>query len=302
MSICSKTIRLSALFLFLAVLVGCTGETAVEPTAAPNALPGGATMQVVLAASEVVVGTNRFPLGLIVQGTPANDPKIKIHLTFKNTKVDPEKVRAQADAVYRGEGLPVGLYVAEVSFDQAGDWNMMAQVDKGDGQLIYLNPMRFTVLEKSVTPTVGSPAPPTDNLTVKTQPDLKKLTSDYDPDPALYQMTITEALAAKKPFVALFATPGFCQTATCGPNIQVVKKLQKEFGQQINFIHVEVYPYPFNEAFQERKVVKSMNDWKLTTEPWTFLVDGQGIIKRKYEGGITFTELEPALKSLASGG
>jgi hypothetical protein len=45
-----------------------------------------------------------------------------------------------------------------------------------------------------------------------------------------------------------------------------------------------------------------MNDWKLATEPWTFLVDGQGIIKQKYEGGITFSELEPALKTLAAGG
>jgi len=296
-----KPTQLVALLLIGATLAGCAGGGAAQPTAGPNTLPAGATMQLALAASEVVIGKNRFPVGLIVQNTPANDPKIKIHLIFKHTTADPEKIRAEADAIYRGQGLPVGLYVAEVTFDQTGDWNVLAQVDKGDGKLVYLNPMRFSVLATSTTPAVGKQAPPSANLTVKDQPDLKKLTSDYDPDPALYQLTINDALAAKKPFVVLFATPGYCQTATCGPNIQVAKKLQQEFGQQINFIHVEVYPYPFDESFQQRKVVQSMQDWKLETEPWTFLVDGKGVIKAKYEGGITLSELEPALKDLAAG-
>lgn len=44
-----------------------------------------------------------------------------------------------------------------------------------------------------------------------------------------------------------------------------------------------------------------MDEWRLQTEPWTFLVDAEGTIQAKYEGGITFAELEPALKQLAAG-
>jgi hypothetical protein len=44
-----------------------------------------------------------------------------------------------------------------------------------------------------------------------------------------------------------------------------------------------------------------MTEWNLESEPWTFLVDAQGIIQAKYEGGLTFVELEPALKQLAVG-
>ncbi len=44
-----------------------------------------------------------------------------------------------------------------------------------------------------------------------------------------------------------------------------------------------------------------MSDWKLRTKPWTFLVDGQGLIQARYEGGITFSELELALTQLAAG-
>jgi hypothetical protein len=44
-----------------------------------------------------------------------------------------------------------------------------------------------------------------------------------------------------------------------------------------------------------------MGEWGLRTEPWTFLVDGAGVIQARYEGGITFAELEPALEQLAAG-
>jgi hypothetical protein len=53
-------------------------------------------------------------------------------------------------------------------------------------------------------------------------------------------MTISDALAANKPFLVTFSTPGFCQTAVCSPTIQVIKKLKDQFKQQVNFIHVEV--------------------------------------------------------------
>jgi hypothetical protein len=114
-------------------------------------------------------------------------------------------------------------------------------------------------------------------------------------------MTIADAINAGKPFVVSFATPGYCQTAVCAPNMAVLKQLKSEFGDQVNFIHVEVYPYPFGESFQQARTVDAMKEWNLRTEPWTFLVDRQGIIQARYEGGITFAELRPAIAQLAAG-
>ena len=39
-----------------------------------------------------------------------------------------------------------------------------------------------------------------------------------------------------------------------------------------------------------------MEEWRLDTEPWIFVVDGQGIIRAKFEGLVTLTELEAALQ------
>ncbi|MBC8075859.1 MAG: thioredoxin family protein [Chloroflexales bacterium] len=287
--------RSTGLLALLALLAACG---TAGPAAAPTAnMPAGATMQLVIAASELVVGANRFPVGLVVRGTPSNDQQIGIRLTFRPVQ-DPAAAPIEADALYRGQGLPVGIYVAEPSFPQPGDWTVTALVKRGDEQT-FLTPMRFSVLEKGATPAVGSPAIASKSKTLKDVPDITQLTSDIEPDPELYQLSIADALAAKKPFLVAFSTPGYCKTAMCGPNIKVIKQLKGQFRDKINFIHVEVYPYPFSDSVAAGTLVDAMQEWRLETEPWAFVVDGSGTIKAKYEGGITLAELEPELKQVA---
>ena len=296
------------LVLALALLLSACGQTApggaganAGAAAAPTAAQ--ASLTPILAASELVVGRNRLPLGVVKSGTPVNDPNLKLHLRFfylDAPEAEQTKVRAEADAVYRGQGLPFGLYVAYPTFDQPGTWGIEAQMSAGGGAP-QSSRFRIEVLAQPKTPAVGSPAIPSKNQTIKDVPNLEQLTSDAKPDPELYQLTIADALAAKKPFLVAFSTPGYCQTAVCGPNLEVIKKLKGQFTGQVNFLHVEVYPYPFDQSFNQGKRVQAMDEWKLESEPWTFLVDAQGIIQAKYEGGITFVELEPALKQLAEG-
>jgi len=61
-----------------------------------------------------------------------------------------------------------------------------------------------------------------------------------------------------------------------------------------------VYPYPFGESAKQERMVPTMHEWQLLTEPWAFLVDANGVIQAKYEGGLTIDELSLALKQLAS--
>lgn len=295
-----KQLRLHPFVSFLLItlfLAACSPSS----QATPPTTGASATLTPVIAASELVVGRNRLPIGVIKNGTPVNDPQLKVHLGFYFLGAgDTSKVQSESDAVYRGEGLPTGLYVAYPTLDKPGSWNMEVRIDESSGAS-QVSRQRIEVLAQPSTPPVGSTAIPSKNLTIRDQPDLKQLTSDTNPDPDLYQMTIVDAIEAHKPFLVAFSTPGFCQSAVCGPNLQVIKKLKNELKSQINFIHVEVYPYPFSDSFQQGRYVPAMGEWKLRTEPWTFLVDGKGVIQAKYEGGITFAEMEPALKQLAAG-
>lgn len=295
------TMRAALLALLAGLLLAACGQR-TAPAPAPADTPAAEEkLTPILAASELTVGPNRLPIGVLRNGTPLNDTDLTLHLRFFYLDGGAkEEVRSEADAVYRGEGLPWALYVAYVDLDQPGAWAAEVQIPRDAGPP-QVSRMRLDVQTQSATPSVGSPAIPSRNQTIHDVPDLAQLTSDGQPDPDLYQLSIADAIAAGKPFLVTFSTPGYCKTAVCAPNLQVIKQVKTEFADQVNFLHVEVYPYPFGDSFQQQRLVPAMSEWRLRTEPWTFLVDAQGIIQAKYEGGLTFAELEPALRRLAAG-
>ncbi|MBP1465995.1 thioredoxin fold domain-containing protein [Candidatus Chloroploca sp. M-50] len=297
----STTIRMFVLtLLVLGLLTGC-GQTATPASNPTTPSRSQGAMVPVLALSELAPGPNRIAVGVLQDGSPINDPELSLPMRFFYLDGDNSaEVRSESTAVYRGEGLPFGLYVGYATFDQPGAWGVEITLPQAEGEPI-VSRLRLDVLAQPQVPAVGMAAIPTNNLTIRDQPDLTRLTSDARPDADLYQMTISEAIAAGQPFVVAFSTPGYCQTAVCAPNQMVLKQLKDQYKGSINFIHVEVYAYPFGENFQAQRFVPSMRDWKLRTEPWTFLVDANGIIQARYEGGLTFAELEPALAQLVAG-
>jgi hypothetical protein len=38
-----------------------------------------------------------------------------------------------------------------------------------------------------------------------------------------------------------------------------------------------------------------VGEWNLPTEPWVFLVDGQGVIRGRFEGAVSVPELTEAV-------
>ena len=82
----------------------------------------------------------------------------------------------------------------------------------------------FDVLDRSPVVSVGDPAPSVKTPTLAdVGGDVAKISSDPTPVKRFYETSEDAALAAKKPFVLIFATPKFCQTATCGPTLNKMK-------------------------------------------------------------------------------
>lgn len=276
----------------------------------------------VFAFSEAVVGPNRMPIGIIRDGSPLNDPKAKVHLRFFRAGADDTQPRAEADATYYGQGLPAAVYVAYATFDQAGAWNIEVSAQASDMQKPIISRLRLEVLPQSEAPRVGDQAKPIKTLTIHDVSDPAQLSSGTNPDLSLYQISLDDALKSGKPTTILFATPAYCRTAVCSPSATVISNLQKKYGDRINFIHAEVYKYPFDQAIQklseasrlaeqenrpltatERAASFSdpMVQWNLPTEPWLYLIDANGVIAARYEGGITSEELDPMMQALIRG-
>lgn len=292
------------LMLFAAALLAACGTT-TSPPASPTET-SGSSVQAAVAASNLVVGANRLPIGLIVDGTPINEPNAKVRLRFfylAGAEADRSRVAGESDATYFGQGLPAAVYVTYPNFPKAGAWGVEVEATLPNRQP-SISRLRVDVLASDPTPPLGSPAIAVDTPTIKTQSDLSRITSDPEPNPALYQVSLSEALGNGKPTAVLFGTPGFCETATCGPSIKVLGALQKTYGDRMNFIHVEVYQYPFSESVlaNPQRLVPAMDAWRLRSEPWLFLIGPERTIEYKYEGGITVEELTPVLDELLKRG
>jgi hypothetical protein len=249
----------------------------------------------VFASSDVSVGENRFLVGLLNDDdAPIGDPSIDMSIEFFDLTSCPEKSAGEADMEFIWSIKPnVGLYKTDATFDSAGMWGAEVTVT-GDG-LNETVKASFDVKEEPSTPAIGDPAPAVETPTADDVKDLSEISTDKNPDPRYYELSIDEALKQKEPFVVAFATPEFCQTQTCGPTLDIVKSVAEGFPKE-TFIHVEPYKLPADPSALEP--IPAVQEWGLPTEPWVFVVDADGNVTAKFEGTIAPTELKAALQGL----
>lgn len=247
----------------------------------------------VFANTESAVGENRFLVG--IQNTndaPMAAPEINVSIEFYDLNSCPTEPSSTEDMEFFWTIKPVvGLYRTIATFDKPGIWG--AEVTISGGGVDEKVKGSFEVRPESSTPALGSTPPASDSPTADDAKDLAKISTDENPDPAFYEVSIAEALKAGKPFVVVFATPKFCQSQTCGPTLDNVKDVAKDFPK-ITFIHVEPYVLPADPS--NLQAAPTGVEWGLPSEPWVFVMDEKGKVVAKYEGAIAPEELEEALQ------
>jgi len=306
-------------------------------TSAPSASPAGAvcvtapdsqvaatwggatdpspTLTPVLVSNAITCGKARILfLYLDSSNKVASAPDRKATVAFYNLGRDPNKpvVTAEGQFVWTIKDER-GMYVVDVDLPEAGVWGAeftwTKDIAGGDIQAETVR-MTFSVLDAPTAIAVGQKAPASKTPTVAdVGGDVAKISTDTDPDPAFYQTSVADALAAHKPFMLIFATPKFCQTAQCGPTLDMFKPIAAEHPE-VTFINVEPYKLhdvdgqlqPVLDANQQLQATDSTNQWGLLSEPWIFAVDRDGIVRGSYELTITDAELNEILPVITMGG
>jgi hypothetical protein len=179
------------------------------------------------------------------------------------------------------------IFVAHVWVPTAGKYQLVARPVGGTVRIAALGDL--VVQRRSASPPVGARAYPSRTPTLaSTHGRVAELTTRVPPDRALLRTSIAGALAAHEPFVVTFATPRYCVSRICGPVVDVVDHLRKEYaGTPVRFIHVEIY----TDNNPSRGRNRWVREWHLPGEPWTFLVGRDGRIKAKFEGSVSVHEL-----------
>lgn len=309
----ARMFRRAALSALLLVLVACGG--------------GGSgkgrddDLAVQVASYDLATGPTRFILGLLtLDQRLIGYGTVDLRFSYVGTKehADPQPFGPVVKAAYlpiHGSELPSpppstpqivlssesrGVYGAQAIFDKAGFWEVEAtavvdgKARSGKGA--------FAVNAAHAIPAVGDQALPTETLTLTT-PDVPRPAIDSRagsgeiPDPDLHRTTIAASLAAKRPVVAVFATPVYCTSRFCGPVTDLVDELAHEYADRADFVHVEIW-----RDFQAKTVNKSAADWVYRNdqlnEPWVFVIGADGRISARFDNVVTRGELEPLLKAL----
>jgi hypothetical protein len=292
-----------------------SGEGVSPAAKLASAEAGNVTVQVT--STEIVVGENRFTLGLLdAAGKPIADAsaefsffdlssgqtaaKTQVHATFQAPAREAGLAETMSVTLPNGQkriqsNAPsdVGIYEAQVSFDHPGDWGVEARGKLSSGAE-YAARAGFRVATSAATPALGSPAPLSHNLTTADTSDLSQLDSSVSPTPDMHTESIADGVAAGHPLLVLFASPGYCSSRFCGPELELARKMEPKYKGRVDFIHVEIYKDP-----SQRIPVDAVNEWHLPSEPWFFLIDNKGILRAKFEGPTGMQELDAALQKIA---
>ncbi len=301
-----KRLRLDV--IFAAVL-----QFAIQIIGAADVMGADDALQPLITTAELIVGQNRFAFGLAKQGELIERADVLVrvfdlqgteaHLTAETNApfrpvanpVSEKKVHRHADGSLHAHDAATevrGVYVTQLTFTRSGKWGveLVARQPNGSSETARL---MVLVRETPTTPAVGSPAPRSRNLIANDVKDLRQISTSVRPDPRLHQTRIADAIAKGKPQLIVFATPQFCTSRMCGPVVEIVRTLLPTYGKRVVFTHQEIW-----QDFATKKVFSTIEEWRLESEPWIFIVDGQGMIRARLEGLVTARELETALQNV----
>lgn len=251
-------------------------------------------MTSIAGTSDHGVGPNR--ISFLVVGPSGNlveRPTAKVWLAHGRDQAPYATATARLEPV----GVPGGdkadaqnIYVLHTSVSRPGTLWYVAR--PAGSSLRALGSVK--VRSHTIAPAVGDRAVDTDTPTLRsTGGNLRELSTSKKPDRALYETSVSEALAAHEPFLVTFATPEFCQTRVCGPVVDVVSAARRRLaGSGVQFIHVEIY----QDNNPGEGVNRWVSAWKLPTEPYTFVVDRHGVVRATFEGAVSVDELVAAVK------
>jgi len=276
---------IAAVAAFALVLTACSSED--EPAQATS----GDVLIGIRASTDPAVGDDRLLFGVNeINGTRRGSPDELVSVVAHSLEAPDDKIQADAVFTWIVPGA-VGLYRATVPFSRPGIWEVDFTISTGE----ETEPFLIDIQAEPQTVAIGELAPRVKTPTLADRP-IEDLTTDADPLPVLYESSLDELLDNGQKTVAIFATPAFCVSATCGPLVNQTKEILA-VTPDVNFIHIEVYE-GFNEAGfapDAEHLAPAVLIYGLPSEPWMFVMDESGVVMARIEGVLGDGELETLL-------
>jgi hypothetical protein len=277
-----------------ALLAGCGGSSPSSSVTLDTLMKRpGPNVSVIAGAADFQPGVVRFPFLVLDDDLrPVDRATVRVWLATGRGRKPFARTTARLESI----GVPgksaatARIYVAHLPIPRPGRYWLVAEPAGARIQALG----SFDVAAHSSSPAVGARAPRSDTPTLASVGgDAARLTTRRPPDLALLRYSVASALDAHRPFVVTFVSPAFCDSRTCGPVLDVVDAVRRRFSSSgVRFIHVEAY----RDNDPRKGFNQWVRQWRLPSEPWTFLVGSDGRVTAKFEGPLSEAELVAAVR------
>jgi hypothetical protein len=200
--------------------------------------------------------------------------------------------------VERGEGLPPdrSFYAAEVTFPTDGTFQVLvdAKVDGED---------RFAAGLIQVGRTMQMPKAGENAIVTPTPTPAKTMGVDpictRRPACGMHEVSLDAALDRGDKVFLSIATPAFCTSKLCGPEIDMIEEARANFDD-ITFIHIEVLANDETETVQRfGPLSPAALAWKLEQEPAIYAIGTDGKIDERWLGPVDRGEINGIAERLS---
>ena len=253
-------------------------------------------LQAIFATPDVATGEHRVAVVLTSDKGLVRSPIATMTSFYYPDGGGAAERRDTAVALFRPFPLGTrGLYSAQMQFDAPGAWMLEIAALDEDANTLRAE-VRFEVAARTAAPANGVPATPSASKTIH-DTAIEELTTGFLQDADLYQISIADAVQSGLPTVIVMASPAFCINAVCGPQVDVLSELKDKYAGRAHFIHVDLYDNPteIQGDLTRARVSPTVIEWKLPSAEWSFVIDREGIIHKRFEAFAPLEELEEAL-------
>jgi len=183
------------------------------------------------------------------------------------------------------------LYVADIDLPKPGRYELLG-LARLDGRIVAATPAggALRVTREGPVPDVGERAPVVSTDTVAGAGGNLESIDTRKPPSSMHDVDFADVVG-RKPTVLLFATAALCQSRVCGPVIDLTEQVKAERGDEVAFVHQEIYVDNEIEKGQRPSVAA----WGLPTEPWLFVIGADGRVAARFEGAFSEDELNQAI-------
>jgi hypothetical protein len=236
-------------------------------------------------------GARIFGAGARMWITPAADPSAR--LTPTGPIPSPWFGYAHPDGP---PPLPQGLNAVQLNFSKPGFWTLVAETTTG-ARLIGTTYIQVKAKGHSDTRIPGDAAIPSVTPTAANNEGVSPICTRKPPCD-MHQITLKDAISNGKPTAFFVGTPEFCQSRNCGPSLDELIAVETNLRGRANFVHAEVYLNDQTQTIEQQIPSPTFQAWGFQSEPWLFVIDRNGIVASRFEGGFTASQAQAALQPL----